>query len=157
MKTIQYRGLDAGRIGNFIFAAKSFDLLTTELLPATLKSWDEQYIGDAHHLFFESITRQCQTQLQYYARYQSIIQSSGMGKSRMIDELSKEHIVIPINLRTSGTGMLHLVLSSGKMLHHHVSQASRLATKKSRLSSFHHSSTYTMPTHVALHFLSACL
>jgi hypothetical protein len=28
-----------------------------------------------------------------------------MGKSRMVDELAKEHLVIPINLRMGGTGM----------------------------------------------------
>ena len=37
-----------------------------------------------------------------------MVQSSGMGKSRMIDELSKEHFVIPINLRTKETGMVFL-------------------------------------------------
>ena len=36
---------------------------------------------------------------QMYARYQPVVQSPGIGKSRMIDELSKEHLVIPINLR----------------------------------------------------------
>ncbi|KAH9009201.1 hypothetical protein EDB83DRAFT_2234923 [Lactarius deliciosus] len=34
-----------------------------------------------------------------YARYCSIVQSSGMGKSRLLDEFSKEHFLIPINLR----------------------------------------------------------
>ncbi len=33
-----------------------------------------------------------------YGRFLSIVQSSGTGKSRMIDELSKEHLVVPINL-----------------------------------------------------------
>ncbi|KAH9977334.1 hypothetical protein BGW80DRAFT_1443580 [Lactifluus volemus] len=38
-----------------------------------------------------------------YARYCSIVQSSGMGKSRLLDEFAKEHFVIPVNLRESGT------------------------------------------------------
>ncbi|KAI0253034.1 hypothetical protein BJV78DRAFT_235120 [Lactifluus subvellereus] len=33
----------------------------------------------------------------------SIIQSSGMGKSRLVDEFSKNHFLIPINLREEGS------------------------------------------------------
>ncbi|KAI9430204.1 hypothetical protein H4582DRAFT_1820313, partial [Lactarius indigo] len=36
-----------------------------------------------------------------YGRYCSIIQSSGMGKSRLLDEFSKSYFMIPINLRHS--------------------------------------------------------
>jgi hypothetical protein len=36
-----------------------------------------------------------------YAHYTAIVQSSGMGKSRTVDELGKTHFVIPINLRDS--------------------------------------------------------
>ncbi|KAH9173206.1 hypothetical protein EDB89DRAFT_2068954 [Lactarius sanguifluus] len=40
-----------------------------------------------------------------YGRYCSIVQSSGMGKSRLLDGLSKDLFVIPINLRpSSGRG-----------------------------------------------------
>ncbi|KAH9179801.1 hypothetical protein EDB89DRAFT_2238751 [Lactarius sanguifluus] len=38
---------------------------------------------------------------QPYGRYCSIIQSSGMGKSRLLDEFSKNYFMIPINLRHS--------------------------------------------------------
>ena len=31
--------------------------------------------------------------------FSSVVQSSGMGKSRTVDELGKEHFSIPINLR----------------------------------------------------------
>ncbi|KAK0443522.1 hypothetical protein EV421DRAFT_1903536 [Armillaria borealis] len=34
-----------------------------------------------------------------YTAFMSITQSSGMGKSRLIDEFSKTHFVIPLNLR----------------------------------------------------------
>ncbi len=41
-----------------------------------------------------------------YGRYCSIVQSSGMGKSRLLDELSKDLFLIPINLRpSSGRGL----------------------------------------------------
>ncbi|KAF8637024.1 hypothetical protein AX17_003093 [Amanita inopinata Kibby_2008] len=72
---------------------------------AVLKSWYAPYIGDAHRIFYDNATKRSQNDT-FCVRYQSIIQSSGMGKSRMIDELSKEHLVIPINLRMSGTGFL---------------------------------------------------
>ena len=40
-----------------------------------------------------------------YAHFAAIVQSSGMGKSRTVDELSKDHFVIPLNLREpSSTG-----------------------------------------------------
>jgi hypothetical protein len=39
-----------------------------------------------------------------YARLLPIVQSSGMGKSRLIDELSKKHFVVPINLREGNHG-----------------------------------------------------
>ncbi|KAI9444320.1 hypothetical protein H4582DRAFT_2071891 [Lactarius indigo] len=38
---------------------------------------------------------------QPYGHYCSIIQSSGMGKSRLLDEFSKSYFMIPINLRHS--------------------------------------------------------
>lgn len=34
-----------------------------------------------------------------YARLLPLVQSSGMGKSRLIDEFSKKYFVIPFNLR----------------------------------------------------------
>jgi len=43
-----------------------------------------------------------------YAHYAAIVQSSGMGKSRMVDELGKTHFVIPINLRAQhSTGTVY--------------------------------------------------
>ncbi|KIL61713.1 hypothetical protein M378DRAFT_42226, partial [Amanita muscaria Koide BX008] len=50
-------------------------------------------------------------QANRYARYLAIVQSSGTGKSRMIEELSKKHLVIPVNLRgprESGPGLKYL-------------------------------------------------
>jgi len=38
-----------------------------------------------------------------YANYLAIVQSSGLGKSRTVDEMSKRHFVIPMNLRAAGS------------------------------------------------------
>ena len=46
-----------------------------------------------------------------YARYASISQSSGTGKSRMVDELAKTILCLPMNLgSTSGLSCLLLYL-----------------------------------------------
>ena len=38
-----------------------------------------------------------------YGPYCSIVQSSGMGKSRLLDEFSRTNFLIPVNLRKEGT------------------------------------------------------
>ncbi|KIJ59767.1 hypothetical protein HYDPIDRAFT_170633 [Hydnomerulius pinastri MD-312] len=83
---------------------------------ATKRSWEREYIGEAADALWDHIqdhvkerpvddpnARQMQSRptppLQYCAQYAAIVQSSGTGKSRAIDELSKSRFVIPINLR----------------------------------------------------------
>ncbi|KAF8637023.1 hypothetical protein AX17_003092 [Amanita inopinata Kibby_2008] len=67
---------------------------------ATIDSWEYDYIGTAHQCLYQVMTSYCRdNSKRTYGRFLSVVQSSGTGKSRMIDELSKEHIVIPINLR----------------------------------------------------------
>jgi hypothetical protein len=49
---------------------------------------------------------------QIYARFSTIIQSSGMGKSRAVDEMSKEHLVIPMSLKDDNeSGNCHMLVS----------------------------------------------
>lgn len=43
------------------------------------------------------------TEALSYARYATLVQSSGMGKSRLVDEVAKQVLVIPLNLRERGT------------------------------------------------------
>jgi hypothetical protein len=68
-----------------------------------MESWDIAYVGNAHDLLYEHIVHYSK-EMDYYARYTSIVQSSGMGKSRTIDEFSKDHLVIPVNLRKNLDG-----------------------------------------------------
>ncbi|KAF8690300.1 hypothetical protein AX14_003014 [Amanita brunnescens Koide BX004] len=65
---------------------------------ATMRAWRHPYIGEAHRCLY-NVMEAHQKNGTAYGRFLSIVQSSGTGKSRMVDELSKEHIVIPINLR----------------------------------------------------------
>ena len=47
-----------------------------------------------------------------YAPFCSVVQSSGMGKSRTVDELGKEHFSIPINLMNARSSGNFLIASS---------------------------------------------
>ncbi|KIL64400.1 hypothetical protein M378DRAFT_163135 [Amanita muscaria Koide BX008] len=68
-------------------------------------SWKSPFIGKAHKALYDTISNVCSGSARnIYERLLAVVQSSGMGKSRMIDELSKEQFVIPINLRITGTG-----------------------------------------------------
>jgi hypothetical protein len=44
-----------------------------------------------------------------YAHYVAVVQSSGMGKSRTVDELGKKHFSIPINLREANSTGMYIV------------------------------------------------
>lgn len=77
---------------------------------ATEDSWNETYIGQAH------VALKAHTMSHWhldpyhnpYAPYCAIIQSSGTGKSRMVDEFSKQNFVIPLNLRHPEAKGVHL-------------------------------------------------
>ncbi|KAH7890673.1 hypothetical protein F5I97DRAFT_1826747 [Phlebopus sp. FC_14] len=81
-------------------------------LLATRTAWNREFVGDAaralwdHICHFTSEPLEVQTiegkQRYFYARYSAIVQSSGMGKSRAVDEMSKNHFVIPVNLLAQG-------------------------------------------------------
>lgn len=72
---------------------------------ATEYSWVCEYIGNASEELWNHINKAFRDpKVKYYAYYLAIVQSSGMGKSRSVDELSKKHIVIPMNLRDAKSG-----------------------------------------------------
>ena len=57
------------------------------------------YVGGAANALWRHVEQHHQSHSGTYAHYTSMVQSSGMGKSRMVDEIAKKHFVIPINLR----------------------------------------------------------
>ncbi|KIY53567.1 hypothetical protein FISHEDRAFT_68783 [Fistulina hepatica ATCC 64428] len=63
-----------------------------------VRSWTRPYTGNAPDALWKHIEDHIVVWASY-APYCSIVQSSGTGKSRCIDEFSKTHFVIPINLR----------------------------------------------------------
>ncbi|KAF8332488.1 hypothetical protein F5887DRAFT_1063857 [Amanita rubescens] len=65
-------------------------------------SWERPYEGEAAEALWTHIRDHYDPNSnKIYAHFCSVIQSSGMGKSRTVDELGKEHFSIPINLRNA--------------------------------------------------------
>src|SRR6266404_7643533 len=71
---------------------------------AIVKSWDTPFIGGGALRALEKHVSDVNLEDDAYAQYCSIVQLSGMGKSRLIHEFSRKHFLIPINLRRRGTG-----------------------------------------------------
>ncbi|KAI0260882.1 hypothetical protein BC834DRAFT_898710 [Gloeopeniophorella convolvens] len=71
----------------------------------TEEAWKVPYKGNGA-VVFQHHLRRCNNpkSMQPYARVTVIVQSSGMGKSRMVDEVSKALLTIPINLGSGSTG-----------------------------------------------------
>jgi hypothetical protein len=83
-----------------------------------MDSWMGGFKGDAAAgLWDHAVRHYARADKKTYARYTAIVQSSGMGKSRVVDEMGKTHFVIPICLRESNTSGWHLLfLSAGVAL-----------------------------------------
>ena len=76
--------------------------------PAVEVSWNMDFIGERTVNALEEHIQSVSRQGELYASYCSIVQSSGMGKSRLLDEFSKKHFLIPINLHDEGSqGVLY--------------------------------------------------
>lgn len=70
---------------------------------ATLQSWAIKYVSNASVLLYAHLASRPKDE-DNYTRYTSIVQSSGMGKSRAVDELSKTHLVVPLMLHQESKG-----------------------------------------------------
>ena len=72
------------------------------LISAVEQSWMREFSGDTAHALWKNIKIYYNS--RFYAHCTAIVQSSGMGKSRTVDELAKHHFVIPLNLRGPNSG-----------------------------------------------------
>jgi hypothetical protein len=90
------------------------------------KSWTAEFIGESPLRGLEAHIIDQLKLPQVYGRYCSIIQSSGMGKSRLLDEFSKGYFLIPINLRSADSQGLSYQFYFRSPLH--LSQAIPLPT-----------------------------
>jgi hypothetical protein len=89
--------------------------LHSKCSPAVECSWNAKYVNlSPLHGLVSHISNQLDME-RCYGRYCSILQSSGMGKSRLLDEFSKSFFLIPINLRAEGTtGSCYLITVAPK-------------------------------------------
>lgn len=72
-----------------------------------MASWGARFVGTADEAFIDTLDAYVAGSdkvSHYYARFISIVQSSGMGKSRMIDQVAKTKFVLPFNLRKDSDG-----------------------------------------------------
>ncbi|KAI0253835.1 hypothetical protein BJV78DRAFT_1359880 [Lactifluus subvellereus] len=70
---------------------------------AAERSWTAEFVDEAALEGLGRHVSQQMAKMENYAPFCSIVQSSGMGKSRLLDEFSKDHFLIPINLREEGS------------------------------------------------------
>ncbi|KAI0275350.1 hypothetical protein BC834DRAFT_45359 [Gloeopeniophorella convolvens] len=82
---------------------KPEDILERE--QATEKSWNVPFVNAsvATKALEDHVVEFMKRSTKIYAPYCPIIQSSGTGKSRLLDEFAKTHLSIPINLRNPNT------------------------------------------------------
>ena len=84
-------------------------------ISAASASWSAPYQGNSDKLLDSHIHHFYQKKVgsQIYENMCAIVQSSGTGKSRLVDEYAKSHLVIPINLG-------HIVYRNNFLSHWHV-------------------------------------
>lgn len=72
---------------------------------AVRDAWASPYIGDAHTMLLENVRRLNENRRPSpYRTSVLVLQSSGTGKSRTVDELAKDIFVIPLNIRKTAPG-----------------------------------------------------
>ncbi|OCH85204.1 hypothetical protein OBBRIDRAFT_330754 [Obba rivulosa] len=68
-------------------------------IKAIVRSWKAPYLGNADRALYEHIVENANSGV----RVTPVIQALGSGKSRTVDELSKLHLVIPVNFSPEGS------------------------------------------------------
>jgi hypothetical protein len=69
---------------------------------ATIDAWEKEFKGNAAETLLDTISVYL-AQSQVYSHHANILNSSGTGKSRLVDELAKTIITVPICLRHEGS------------------------------------------------------
>ena len=77
--------------------------LVTCPMTASLHAWNIDFKGDAAKALLNTIRDLLSPMATPYARVTCIINSSGTGKSRMVDEISTRIITVPMCLRPHGS------------------------------------------------------
>ncbi len=73
-------------------------------------AWAGEYRGDSADHLIDAINKYCDPDCdQRFAKYLTILNSSGIGKSRLVDKAAERVLVVPMNLRSLGPGGAYLV------------------------------------------------
>ncbi len=81
---------------------------------ATVDAWKGEFKGNAAEALLDTIAVYLALD-GVYSYHANILNSSGTGKSRLVDELSKSIITVPICLRPEGS---HGLIRIGSLLLH---------------------------------------
>jgi hypothetical protein len=72
----------------------------TNLCLAVIRAWKQEYHGDAHKILIRAMDELHMLPLsRNYAKIMPITQSSGTGKSKTVEMVGKERILLPLCLR----------------------------------------------------------
>jgi hypothetical protein len=63
-----------------------------------IQAWKAKYIGNSHRILLQAIDK-LNDEREHYAKIIAMIQSSGTGKSKTMDEIAKERVLFPLCLR----------------------------------------------------------
>ena len=90
---------------------------STPIFSSVLRNaWKEPFRGEYHKVLLKKINAMYEP--QPYKNTCAIVQSSGTGKSRMVDELAKLVFTLPINIRRSeGISMTYPSAISIQLIH----------------------------------------
>ena len=96
---------DSGTPPELIRGAWQYQILYISFIvsAATERAWSYTFRGNAQLVLLETISDLLNRNRSPYARLTSIVNSSGTGKSRMVDELGVAIITVPMCLRPHGT------------------------------------------------------
>jgi hypothetical protein len=73
------------------------------LITACVHAWGIPFQGDGASVLMKTISNYLSRNRPVYARHASIVNSSGTGKSRIVDEVAREIITVPMCLRVDGS------------------------------------------------------
>jgi hypothetical protein len=96
--------------------------LVQTVVTAAHKAWSNTWLGDSHLLLADLMDRlrkkPAEASVKPYNHSIAIIQSSGMGKSRLVDAIAERKFCFPFNIReTLGSNQYGSVL--GNLCHLH--------------------------------------
>ena len=91
---------------------KAFPHLTVIPITATRLAWDGEYKGDLPRVLFDTIADYLSKDRnpKPYAMLTTVVNSSGTGKSRMVDQLGTEVVTVPMCLRREKNGFSVLLI-----------------------------------------------